>query len=408
MKIDNLRATRQAVTLLAEDRLPVELHSDYTDYRAVMHVHSHWSHDSNGTIEEILKAAKEVGVRIVMFTEHPADDYDYFHDGHRGIVDGVLLVPGAEQGGLLSYPTASVKDRKLNGPQEMTDAVVENNGMAFLSHLEERMDWELSSLTGNEIYNTHADLKDEPRLVSSLANPARLLQLAPSVRKYPQETFAALLDYPADYLKRWDELCQKTPQTGIAANDAHHNQGVRAIVQEDGKVRIEDSLGEERATLDPEKIAFVKALVADRKAGDVVFELDLDPYARSFNHVSTHLLMQDLSEPEVRQALQAGRAYVAFDWMADPTGFVFQAARGEEVHPMGSQLELGQNLQLRSAAPLPGTFRLLRNGEEVASHRGRTFEHAVEEPGNYRIEVWLNLPDGPKIWILSNPIYVRG
>ena len=139
-----------------------------------------------------------------------------------------------------------------------------------------------------------------------------------------------------------------------------------------------------------------------------MFELDLDPYVRSFRHVSTHLLMKDLTEADVRETLQAGRAYVAFDWMADPTGFAFQAVDGETVHPMGSELTLDGELELRTAAPLPGTFRLMRNGEEVTSHRGRKLQHTIDQPGNYRMEVWLNLPDGPQIWILSNPIYVRG
>lgn len=406
--LDRLRATHEAVQLLAQDVQPVEFKSQYTDYRAVLHVHSHLSHDSRGTVEEIRQAAQEAGVQVVMFSEHPADHYDYFRDGHRGLEDGVLFIPGAEQGGLLSYPTTSVKGKPTDGPQGMADLVVQNNGLAFLSHLEERMDWDLDGLTGNEIYNTHADVKDEVRFVKALRNPAALLQISPGVRKYPQETFAALLDYPADYLKRWDELCQKAPQTGIAANDAHHNQGLRAVIEEDGTLRIEDALGETRAALDPEKAAFVKVLTAGRQPGETVFDLDLDPYARSFRHVSTHLLMNDLTESDVRETLQSGRAYVAFDWMADPTGFVFQAVDGDTVHPMGSEIELGKQLELRAATPLPGTFRLLRDGDEITSRRGRTLERTIDQPGIYRVEVWLNLPDGPQIWILSNPIYVRG
>jgi hypothetical protein len=49
----------------------------------------------------------------------------------------------------------------------------------------------------------------------------------------------------------------------------------------------------------------------------------------------------------------------------------------------------------------------MRNGKEVTRTQGRSFEHSISEPGNYRIEVWLNLPDRPQIWILSNPIYIR-
>ena len=87
------------------------------------------------------------------------------------------------------------------------------------------MDWDLKGLTGSEIYNLHADFKDETRLIKSMRTPLGLLTLLPISRQYPQETMAALMDYPADYLRRYDELCLKERLTGIAANDSHHNNG---------------------------------------------------------------------------------------------------------------------------------------------------------------------------------------
>jgi hypothetical protein len=118
------------------------------------------------------------------------------------------------------------------------------------------------------------------------------------------------------------------------------------------------------------------------------------------------LFLKEQTEADVRAALEAGRAYVSFDWLGDPTGFNFQGVRGGKVHEMGSELPAGE-LTLRAVAPLPGRFRLIRDGKEAHQVLGRTFEHTVSEPGIYRLEVWLNLPDGPQIWILSNPIYVR-
>lgn len=408
MQIGKLKAIHEAVEDLKGDRQEVTLKSGYDDYRTTLHVHSLLSHDSRSKPEEIRAAAKAVGVKVVMFTEHPAPHYDYYKDGHRGLVDGVLFIPGAESNGLQCYPTHSVKDEKLDTPQQIVDSVVQNNGMAFLCHLEERMDWELDNLTGSEIYNTHADFKDEKRFIASLINPIGLLQLIPALNQYPQEVFAALQDYPADYLRRYDELCQKSRLTGISANDAHHNQGMRAIIGEDGKVHIRDALDEPLATIDPEKVTTLKVLMAGKKAGDELFRLDLDPYERSLRHVSTHLLMKEQTEESVREALHAGRAYVSFDWIADPTGFTYQAERDDEIFPMGSEIASAKGLQLRAEAPLPGTFRLIRNGKELTTTRGRSFEYAVQEPGIYRLEVWLNLAGQPQIWILSNPIYVRG
>jgi hypothetical protein len=269
------------------------------------------------------------------------------------------------------------------------------------------MDWELKGLTGTEIYNTHADFNDEVRLIEAMKTPlSLLLQIAPTIKRYPQGVFAALQDYPAGYLEKWDKLCAQSPHTGIAANDSHHNQGLRATCLENGRVQLADGLGEPVAVLDANKTRFIAPLLLGKKPGDVVFELDIDPYLQSFRHVSTHLLMHELTEAAVREALRKGRAYVAFDWMADPTGFLFQAQSDGKTWGMGSEIPFASGMTLQAAAPLPGQFRLLCGGKEVIRQAGRSVEYAVTLPGIYRVEVWLELDGEARIWILSNPIYV--
>jgi hypothetical protein len=407
MAPEKLRATHERIETLKGERREVSLTSGYDDVRALLHVHSAFSHDSRGTIDEIVAAAKETGVRVIMFTEHPASHYDYVNDGHQGAKDGVLLIPGAETGGYLAYPKRSIQNEKTEGNQALADQVRATGGLVFLCHLEERMDWEIDGLSGNEIYNTHADFKDELKFVAALRSPVTLLTLGGAVKQYPQEVFGALLDYPADYLKRWDQLCQKARHTGVSANDAHHNQAFRARVTEDGKLQLEDALGKKLAQLDPKKIPLLAPLVSGKKTGDLVFELDLDPYARSFRHVSTHLLLKEINEDSVWEALKASRAYVAFDWFADPTGFVYQAARGDETFPIGSEVSLGDGVKLRAEAPLAGKFKLIRDGEVVTEQDGPAIDVAIERPGVYRVEVWLTLAGEARPWILTNPIYVR-
>lgn len=407
MKMDRLAATHEAIATLQADRKPVELESGLKDFRTVLHAHSEFSHDSRSKIDEIVAGAKAAGVSAILFTEHPADHYDYFRDGHRGVRDGVVLIPGAETGGFLAYPTQSIQQEKTEGPQQFADLVNRDDGMIFLCHLEERMDWQIAGLTGSEIYNTHADVMSETKFLASLRSPFGLLGMLPALQKYPQEMFGAILDYPADYLKRYDELCQIAPHTGIAGDDSHHNQGIRAVLQEDGKVLIEDRLGKKVAELDPSKVSLLKGLVANKKPGDIVLELDLDPYERSFRHVSTHLLLPELNQTEIIRALKAGRAYVAFDWLCDPTGFVFQAKRGDERFPMGSQIVDPVGLKLEAAAPLPGIVKLIRDGKVVREDRSRTLDYDVTEPGIYRVEYWLNVAGELRPWILSNPVYVR-
>jgi hypothetical protein len=216
------------------------------------------------------------------------------------------------------------------------------------------------------------------------------------------------MDYPADYLARYDQLCQSARLTGVSANDSHHNQAYRATVLEDGKVQLEDALKEKLAVLDPEKIPPLKLLVNGKKPGDRILDLDLDPYPRSFHHVSTHLLMPTVDEENVWRALATGRAYVAFDWLADPTGFVYQAAAGDKNWPIGSEVPWQAGLHLRAEAPLQGRIKLVRNGEVVADEQSAALDFEVKEPGVYRVEVWLSLVGEDRPWILSNPIYIRG
>jgi len=407
MNLERLRATHERVEQLTKQRVPVELKSGYDDVRTLLHVHSAFSHDSRGTIEEIVAAAKAVGVRAILFTEHPADHYDFMTDGHQGLVDGVLLIPGAESGGFLAYPTRSIKGEKPGEKQAFADLIKRDDGMIFLSHLEERLDWEINGLTGTEIYNTHADFKDEVKFANMLKNPFALVTLSKAVKEYPQEMFAALQDYPADYLKKFDDLCQKRRHTGVSASDSHHNQAYRAKITEDGKVELTDALDKKITTVDPEKLPLIKPLVKGKKAGDVVFELDLDPYERSFRHVSTHLLLKELDRDNIWEALKASRAYVSFDWMADPTGFVYRADRGDQSWPIGGEVPAGEKVQLRAAAPQVGTIKLLRNGKVIEQVDGSSLDKTVEEPGVYRVEVWLNIAGEPRPWILSNPIYVQ-
>jgi len=124
-------------------------------------------------------------------------------------------------------------------------------------------------------------------------------------------------------------------------------------------------------------------------------------------HVSTHLLLKDLSDKAVWEALEAGRTYVAFDWLANATGFDFSARSGEDRHEMGSRLTFKPGLKVQARAPLPVTWKLLRQGKIVAQTSGRSLLVPINQAGNYRVEAWLEIAGEPMIWILSNPLYIR-
>lgn len=96
MELRKLAAVHSAIEDLRSDWKAVPRVGPFQEHRANLHMHSKWSHESRGTIEEIVAAAKKVATSVLMFNEHPADHYDFFKDGHQGTLDGILLVPGAE------------------------------------------------------------------------------------------------------------------------------------------------------------------------------------------------------------------------------------------------------------------------------------------------------------------------
>lgn len=405
MTAEKLAAVRASVAEWAKKRQEVARPGPWKEYRANLHVHSAFSHDSRGKIEDIVASAKKAGTQVLMFTEHPAAHYDFVKDGHQGMRDGVLMVAGAEEVGLLAYPLAPVP--KAGGTLEMAALVKRTGGLNFLAHLEERMDVESPDLTGVEIYNIHALFKEQKRLVSQMKNPIWLANAAKMINQYPQEAYSTLHDYPANYLKRFDELCQKRPHTGVSANDAHQNIGLVLRLKENNKVQVEDALGEKLLEIDRLLAGAVAKIPADAKPGDVVLRLQLDRYENALRHAATHLLMEGQTREQVWEALEKGRAFVGFDWMADSTGFQLEVQEGDKRHAMGSRLKLEPGMRLAGKAPLAGEWKIARNGMVVHEGTGRAMEMELKEPGVYRAEVWLEMAGEKRVWILSNPIYVR-
>lgn len=403
-----LQATREAIANLKKERIEVTQPRPLKTYRANLHVHSHWSHDSRGQIEDIVAAAKRADTDILMFTEHPASHYDIVKDGHQGMRDGVLLIPGAETKGLLAYPKASIRNADAMGTEEYFGAVQQTDGLAFISHLEERMDLDIPGITGNEIYNTHADFKEEKRLVSSMRNPLWLINTAPMIQEYPQEALLALLDYPADYLKRWDAMSATARHTGVAANDAHQNVGVRLRLIEKDMVRVEDALGEKILELNRKAAAELIPIKEDAKEGEIVFQLLLDPYENSLRHAGTYLLLPEQSQAAVWDALLHSRAYVCFDGLASGRGLQWFASSKEnqERVEIGGKVKANGGVVFSGYSPQKATWKIIHDGQQVHTATGYECQFETTKPGQYRAELWLDAPQ-PKIWILTNPITVE-
>ncbi len=385
-----------------------------TDYRASIHIHAEDSNHTGGTLPELLEDSKKAGVQVVMLSDHFRPPKDYM-DGWRGLRDGVLFIPGTEGQGFLFYPDASIM-AAMDGPkEELIAATTQGSGLIFLSHVEARVDHPMDGLTGMEIYNRHADAEDDMSvlfaLVAMMTDPEKLPVLEDSLEQYHDEFLACQLDYPEIYIKKWDEETKGRRVVGIAAIDCHHNQVLVMKMVDDRSVLVGTNVDDddEMRPLNADSAPGIVELTKGHQPGDILARLDLDTYYHSFRTVANHILAPELSEQAIRAALRAGHVYVAHDWMCDATGFRFQAqveGRSER-HMMGDELPFGPGLSLRAEFPTSCDIRLLKNGETISESDGSTMSYEPDGPGVYRVEGWLKVDGEDRVWIYSNPIYLR-
>ncbi len=406
-----LKRLHEEVGELALKRTAVSLRTGFSDYRCVIHAHSYLSHDSRGTIDEIVSAAKLAHIDAIFMTNHPKKDEDVVTAGQTASIDGILFASGAEANGFLAFP-GDGKLPPLNvTEQAFVDSIRASGGQVFIAHPEEHTDWSLKSLTGTEIYNTHADFEDETELIAALRPKdskgyARLLQLLDGFRDYPQESFSALFDAPTANLRRYDALCTEHVYAATAGNDSHQNTGFVLRGAADGKIDVEDALGEKIGVLDTLKSPLLVTLFGKPEPGKEMMRRILDPYPVSFHYVSTHVLARVKTLPALQSALSAGRAYVAFDWIADPTGTAFIATAGSKRWNIGDALTIRPGLEIKAEVPMPATLKLICNGVCVATTIGRTLSAPVTQQGVYRLEVSVPLGVEQRPWIYTGAILV--
>jgi len=413
VKKERLQGVRADRTRLARERKSVSLATEYHDYRAILHAHAEDASHTGGTRPELLADARKAGVQIVMLTDHVRPERDFINDSWRGLHEGVLFIPGAEDRGFLSFPMKSIKALAPSSREEYIDVVRRDGGNIFLCHVEERAEWLTNQLDGLEIYNHHTDVKNEGAfqlwLQGALTDPVRLPELVAALAEYPEEIIGAQQDYLTEIIAKWDRDSQQHRLTGVAANDCHHNQVFTVTAIDENTVEVGYITSKPTTTrITADKAPGVAALVKGKKPGELIARLDFDPYERSLRYVSTHILAHELTEAAVRDALRNGHAYVAHDWLCDSTGFAFVALAGGKVKAvMGDEVKIGGALKLSTATPVKCTLKLIRNGEELQTANTNRLDFEIKASGVYRVEAWLEVDGEQRPWIYSNPIYVR-
>jgi hypothetical protein len=375
-----LRALRARIAELNASR--TESPSSFADYKGVIHVHSQLGGHSTGTFADIIEAARQNNLSFVVMTEHPSASVDTAEMTLKGFQNGVLFVNGNElvtaaSERFLSLPGSS--QARTAGTMQTQEVINEGRAegrLMFLAYPQEFRSWETSEgYDGIEVYNLYTNA----RRINALL---MFFDGLWSYGSYPDLLFTRFYERPTESLRRWDELTSSKNRrlAAVAGNDAHANVGIH--------------LGD--------------------AGGKKYLGLLLDPYERSFRIVRTHALVEKdkaLTTATLLEALKAGHCYIAFDILADSTGFLLTADNGAERKIMGDALALNSGVRLNVSVPIKSRMLLFRNGqaiEEAADATGKEF--AVNQPGVYRVEVYLDqlgssFKDRP--WIISNPIYVE-
>ncbi len=342
LKPEHLEAVHQTRVKWMMERRQLPALGVYQDFRAVIHVHAEDAEHTLGTREQVLEGAKNAGVQVIMWTDHPGAKPGAWH----GMRDGILFIPGSEDDHLLRFPNPA-------------------GDLTFLSHVEERPTMPSNGSQGMEIYNRHADATAHPEVYdyikAAMAKPREWKKLVSLLKEYPDEVFAAGTDIMPVLLQRWDEETAKKRFTGIAANDAHRNQVFKGVT--------------------------------------------FDPYEVAFRHTSTHILARQLTEGDIRASLREGHVYVAHDWLCDPTGFRFVAINNLGVFDIGDRVPLFGNTRLEANLPVAARIKIIHEGKTVAETSAADFRLPVKEEGPYRLEAWLRVDGEDRPWIYSNPIY---
>ena len=419
-----LKATHDDLERIRKTRRVLAALPGLRDYRAILHAHAEDSDHTGGTRAEMLSEAKKAGVDVILLTDHHRPPRDFMSDSWRGLRDGVLFVPGSEAAGFLLYPARSIMTHMNDPTAALIEATRADGGLIFLSHIEERPSHSMAGLDGMEIYNRHADAKNDAAgvvaLMAKLTAPGSLKELKDNLTSFPDEFFAAQMEYPALYLAKWDKETRTRRLTGVAANDCHHNFVllVKMVDHETVKVGTNVDPDARMRSISARLRPSIRDLTYGHRPGDVLARIDLDPFSRSFRNVSTHIIAPELSEAAVRDALRAGHAYVSHDWMCDPSGFRFElvsfgepekvvSTYTERLANMGDERKLTKRMRLLAEFPVRCHIRLLEGGKLVAEQSGDRLRYDVSLPGVYRVEGWLESGGEERGWVYSNPIYIR-
>lgn len=408
------------------------------EFRAIMHLHSHHSHDAcdgdpqpGGVPDEDCLADLREGlcvprIDVAMMSDHPVhasevpletlllirgEDEPVLGDkgtpianwmrcpsGHR-----VLVMPGIESAEMMPFGLeAHVTDAYGESSPASFQTIKGAGALAWVAHTESRDVAQLATLglDGIEFYQLHANLDPDIR-VDSLGLPAddylvRVLPYFLTPGRQPDLAPLAFLLPNDPSIAALEQLGQTLRLTISGGTDAHQN-------------------------VFPSK-------ATDGERGD--------SYRRMIRWFNNRIRAAELTPAAIKAALRAGNNHIVFEAFGAPVGFDFRG-EGPAVVEMGSETSLAAG-PLTLVAALPRLDVRSPQGDQPPGLRGvliravdgkrevlKTWSEgqvSVEAPGPgvYRVEVWITprhllpyLGDGAADaelevpWVYSGALFVR-
>lgn len=414
--------------------------------RAIVHLHSHWSHDAcdgdpqpGGIPDEDCLADLREGlcttrIDVAFLSDHaahadeaPLENRLLDRDGDEVLVDEqgrsvgawlacpsghrTLMLPGVEASLMPLAIREDLPEAWGSSTPENVQALRESGAAVWLAHTEERSLSELEALglDGFEIYQLHANLDPGIREDYLGLEPYGYLEdVAPfffpepnGILDPPHPDLAPLgfleLNEPSIVALETLGLTQRLAVTG--GTDAHQN-----------------------------------VFPTDASDGERI-----DSYRRMLRWFNNRLLVAgELTPDSAREALLEGRNHIAFEVFGTPVGFDFTAEIDGSTYELGEELVLDRGIarllvtlpQLDSRSPASETPPLVTGRLYRASEKGRELveewtdgplDLSVTQPGVYRVEIWItpfhlrpylgevasDYEGRQVLWIQSGAIFLR-
>jgi hypothetical protein len=351
----------------------------------VFHVHTRRS-DGRSSPEVVAAAAARAGLKFVVFTDHGDGTAKPAAPAYHS---GVLCIDGVEistRGGHYIAVDMPAAPYPLGGdPRDVVEDVRRLGGFGVVAHPDspkEDLRWREwnEPIDGVEL----ANLDTAWRTRVQEAGWRSVVTALGTYPFRPAETIGHLLGESTTAFGRWEALTPHRKIVALAGADAHA------------------------------KLAF-----ADVEPGDNRFSLAIPSYEASFNSLTLHVrpdaaLTGDASTDAklLLAAFRSGRLYTAVSALAAPAFLEFTATNDRGSVQAGDELPAGGPVTLRVRTNAPPAFRtsVWRDSEKLSADRTeQEFTVAAPAaPGVYRVDIRAADRDPSPLWVISNPIYVRG